>query len=101
MAELLNHTKNRTLVTCTHSNINILCSLHSVCYYFQYWREILPRFNFYVVTRSYSLVARSYALLVQLMRSGAICRTENFRSQKYLWMHQCIHVADGVAMIIS
>ena len=26
-------TKNKTLVTCTHSNINILHSLCSVCYY--------------------------------------------------------------------
>ena len=32
----MNCTKNRTLVTCTLSNINILCSLHSVCYYFSY-----------------------------------------------------------------
>jgi len=30
----LNRTKNRTLVTCAHSNINILHSLRSVCYYF-------------------------------------------------------------------
>jgi len=30
-AELLNCTKNRTLVTCTHSNINILRSLRSAC----------------------------------------------------------------------
>jgi len=30
----LSRTKNRTLVTCTLSNINILCSLRSACYYF-------------------------------------------------------------------
>ena len=51
-AEFPASTKNRTLVTCTHSNINILRSLLSACYYFQYWWEILPCCNFSVVTRS-------------------------------------------------
>jgi len=32
--KLLNRTKNRTLVMCTLSNLNILHSPHSVCYYF-------------------------------------------------------------------
>ena len=50
-------TKNRTLVTWTHSNINILRSLCSVCYYFQYWQEISPCFDF----------LRSYMLLLQLL----------------------------------
>ena len=57
-AKLLNRTKNRTLVTCMLSNINILRSLRSLCYYSQYWRVILPCFDFYihvhVVTHSYS-----------------------------------------------
>ena len=44
----------RTLVTCTHSNINILRTLRCACYYFQYWREILLCCAFYVVTCSYS-----------------------------------------------
>ena len=39
---------------CTLSNINILRGLCSVCYYFYYWREILPCFDFYIVKRSYS-----------------------------------------------
>ena len=39
---------------CTLSNINILCSLHSMCYYIYYWQDSPPCFNFYVVTRSYS-----------------------------------------------
>ena len=34
--------------------INILRSLCSACYYFQYWQEIPPCFDFYVITRSYS-----------------------------------------------
>ena len=33
-AKLLNRTKNRTLATCMLSNINILRSLRSACYYF-------------------------------------------------------------------
>ena len=45
-AKLLNHTKNRTLVTCVLTNINKMP-------YF-YWREIPPGFEFYVVTCSYS-----------------------------------------------
>ena len=32
-AKLLNRTKNRTMVMCTLSNINILRSLCSACYY--------------------------------------------------------------------
>ena len=36
------------------SNINILHSLRSVCYYFSTGGEILPCFNFYIVTCSYS-----------------------------------------------
>ena len=35
-----------------HSQSEVI--LRSVCYYFQYWREILPCFDFYVVIRSYS-----------------------------------------------
>ena len=35
-----------------HSNINILRSLRSACYYFYYWREISPCFDFFVVTHS-------------------------------------------------
>ena len=53
-AEFPASTKNRTLVTCTLGNINILRSLRSACYYFLYWREIPPCSDFYVVTRSYS-----------------------------------------------
>ena len=48
---------------CMLSNTNILHSLHSACYYFQYWREIPPCYDFYIVTRSYS---SSYVLLFYL-----------------------------------
>ena len=48
---------------CTLSNINILRSLCTVCYYFWYWWEIPSYFDFYAVTRSYSS-HHSYALLV-------------------------------------
>ena len=50
---LLSRTKNRTLVTCTLSNINILRSLRNVLL-FLVLAGILPCFDFYVVTRSYS-----------------------------------------------
>ena len=53
LAIVLNRTKNRTLVTCTLSNINILRSLRSACYYFSTGGKF-HRFDFYVVTRSYS-----------------------------------------------
>ena len=53
-AEFPASTSNSRLVTCTLSNIKILCSLRSACYYFQYWWEIPPCFNFYIVTHSYS-----------------------------------------------
>jgi len=50
----LNRTKTLTL-----SNINILRSLRSVCY----WREILPCFDFSQL-HTLTLVACSYALLL-------------------------------------
>ena len=48
----MNHTKNRTLVTCTVSN-NTACTVH-VTIFSTSWHEIPPCFDFYVVTRSYS-----------------------------------------------
>jgi len=47
----LNCTKNRTLVTCTLSNLNILHSLRSA---FSTGGKFRPVSIFYVVTRSYS-----------------------------------------------
>jgi len=56
--KLLNRTKNRTLVTCTFSNINKLASFYPVCTVhvtiYSTGGEISPSFEFYVVTCSYS-----------------------------------------------
>ena len=47
----MNHTqKKKTLVMCTLSNINILRSLCTVCYYFWYWWEIPSYFELHALT---------------------------------------------------
>ena len=57
------------MVTCTLSNINILrsCTVR-VTIFSMYWQEILPCFDFYVVTHALALAARSYALFLTWKR---------------------------------
>ena len=52
LAIVLNRTENRTLVTFTLSNINILRSLRSACYYFSTGGKFHP----VLILRSYTLL---------------------------------------------
>jgi len=76
----LNNTKNRALVTCTLSNINILRSLPSACYYFYYWREI-SLFRFLLLTCSYS----SHPFLCDLALQLNVLRVTLWLA--WYWMH--------------